>query len=61
MRVLDWWHAYRPQHYRLVGIADIMAGTHTEYRWGTAAEAYRPQSPHFLAVYLRSEMVRPDP
>jgi hypothetical protein len=58
-RVFDWWHAYGPQHYRLVGVADIISAERTEYRWAAAAEAYRPQSSYFLAVYQRSEAVTP--
>ena len=56
-RVFDWWYAYGTQHYRLVGIADIISEERTEYRWASAAEAYQPQSSYFLAVYRRSERV----
>ncbi len=52
-RIFDWWSAYRARHYRLVGVADILTNEHTEYRWDSAAESYRPQSDHYLAVYRR--------
>jgi len=52
-RLFDWWAAYGPQHYRVVGIADILQDGRTEYRWDAAAEAYQPQSLYHLAVYRR--------
>jgi len=52
-RIFDWWYKYGAQHYRLVGIADIISEKRTEYRWAGAAEAYQPQSSYFLAVYRR--------
>ena len=58
-RIFDWWQAYAPQHYRLVGIADIVSAERTEYRWDAAAETYQPRSSYFLAVYRRSEAGRP--
>jgi len=58
-RIFDWWQAYAPQHYRLVGIAEIVSAERTEYRWGAAAETYQPRSGYFLAVYRRREAGRP--
>jgi hypothetical protein len=58
-RIFDWWLAYAPQHYRLVGIADIVSAERTEYRWEAAAETYQPRSSYFLTVYRRSEAGRP--
>jgi hypothetical protein len=55
--IFDWWYKYGAQHYRLVGIADIISEERTEYRWASAAEAYQPQSTYFLAVYRRSDRV----
>jgi 4-amino-4-deoxy-L-arabinose transferase-like glycosyltransferase len=52
-RLYDWWAVYGPQHYRLVGIADILPDGSTEYRWDAAAEDYQPQSLYHLAVYRR--------
>jgi hypothetical protein len=50
-RIFEWWSRYRPQHYRLVGIADIISDDETEYRWDAAADGYQPQSDYYLAVY----------
>jgi hypothetical protein len=58
-RIFDWWLAYAPQHYRLVGIVDIVSAERTEYRWEAAAETYQPRSSYFLTVYRRSEAGRP--
>jgi Dolichyl-phosphate-mannose-protein mannosyltransferase len=56
-RIFEWWYKYGAEHYKLVGIADIISEDRTEYRWGAAAEAYQPQSTYFLAVYRRAEPV----
>ena len=53
-RVSNWWSDYGPQHYRLVGIADIMEDGSSEYRWDAAAETYQPHSLYHLAVYRRN-------
>jgi len=58
-RIFDWWQTYAPQHYRVVGVADIVSAHRTEYRWDAAAETYQPRSSYFLSVYRRSERVRP--
>jgi hypothetical protein len=60
-RVFEWWYAYGARHYRLVGIADIVSGKPTEYRWEAAAETYQPRSSYFLAVYRRSDAVSATP
>jgi hypothetical protein len=52
-RIYDWWAGYGPQHYQLVGIADILPDGRTVYRWDAAAEAYQPKSLYHLAVYRR--------
>jgi len=52
-RLFDWWAVYGPQHYRVVGIADILSGERTEYRWDADAERYQPKSLYYLAVYRR--------
>jgi len=55
--IFDWWYKYGAQHYRLVGIVDIISGERTEYRWADAVDAYEPQSPYHIGVYRRSERV----
>ena len=52
-RLFDWWAEYGPQHYRVVGIADILSDDRTEYRWDAEAERYQPKSLYYLAVYRR--------
>jgi len=53
-RIFDWFAAYHPQHYQLVGVAETISDTRSEYRWGAAAaQAYQPASEWYLAVYRR--------
>ena len=52
-RLFDWWAGYGPQHYQLVGIADILDGAPSEYHWEAAAETYKPQSLYHLELYRR--------
>ena len=52
-RIFDWWAAYRPQHYQLVGVAETISTERSEYRWGADAKAYHPASDLYLAVYKR--------
>ena len=55
-KILDWWAAYQPHHYKqLVGIADIIDGDHTEYRWGADAGSYQLQSPTEVLIYKRTD------
>jgi len=54
-RIFEWWSGYRPQHYRLVGVADIISDDRSEYRWDTAAEGYQPRSDSYLTVYRRKD------
>jgi hypothetical protein len=55
IRIFEWWSGYRTQHYRMVGIADILPVGRTEYRWDADAESYRPVSDSYLALYRRSD------
>ena len=52
-RLFDWWREYRPRHYELVGVADIISNDETVYQWDAAAVAYQPRSSSFVAVYRR--------
>lgn len=54
--IFDWWPGYRDQHYRLVGVADILSPVQTIYKWDADAEAYHPQSQYQLLVYRRGEV-----
>ena len=51
--VYSWWGEWSPRHYEIVGIADIISDTRTEYRWGPEAASYQPQSDYILAIYRR--------
>jgi hypothetical protein len=57
--IFDWWAAYCPQHYQLVGVAEPITDDHTEYRWGAAAAAYEPTTDWYLAVYKRKDPPQP--
>jgi len=51
--VFSWWGEYAPGRYDMVGIADIVSDFRTEYRWGAAAAAYRPESDYIVAIYRK--------
>jgi len=51
--VYSWWGDWGPQHYDIVGIADVISDRRTEYRWGPAAASYRPLSDYILTIYHR--------
>jgi hypothetical protein len=53
-RIFEWWSTYGTQHYKVVGIADIVSTDHTEYHWDDV-ESYRPQSPYPVLVYKRKD------
>jgi hypothetical protein len=53
--IFKWWSDYRPQHYRLVGVADRISYDQTEYRWDAAAEGYQPRSQFYMLVYRRKD------
>jgi hypothetical protein len=51
--VFSWWGEYAPPRYDIVGMADIISNDRTEYRWGAAAAAYKPESDFIVAVYKK--------
>lgn len=51
-RVFDWWESYRPRHYALAGVAEILSNGRTEYHWDVD-DSWQPQSPNLIAVYKR--------
>ncbi len=54
-KILDWWAAYQPQRYKqIVGVADIIADNHTEYRWSDAG-SYQLQSSSAVVIYKRTD------
>jgi hypothetical protein len=48
-RIFDWFAAWGPQHYDIVGVVDILS-TSPVYLWDGQAAAYKPQSPRFLRI-----------
>jgi hypothetical protein len=53
-RIFDWWAAYAPQHYKAVGVADIISANRTDYRWGDVG-TYQPQSTSVVVVFKRAD------
>ncbi len=52
-RIFDWWSDYQ-RNYTLTGVADIIDGDHTEYRWNEAARSYHVQSESYVTIYRRN-------
>jgi hypothetical protein len=52
--ILDWADEFLSRHYRIDGIADILAEG-SQYVWGEAASGYQPRSPYFVTVYQRAD------
>ncbi|MGA3263821.1 MAG: glycosyltransferase family 39 protein [Terracidiphilus sp.] len=53
--IFDWWAAYQPQRYKqVIGVADIISDSHTEYRWGDAG-TYQLQSSSAVVVFKRTD------
>ena len=53
-RILTWSHAYFRNCYRVVGIADILSGEETYWRWDDQVVGYEPQSQNVLYTLLRN-------
>ena len=53
--IFDWWRVWGSEHYRIVGIAEILSERQTEYHWAESGslDSWRPRSPYFLAIYKR--------
>ena len=51
--LLAWANEYLRSHYGLVGIADLVAADHTEYRWDQQAREYQARSPNTIQVFRR--------
>jgi Flp pilus assembly protein TadD len=53
--ILHWWSYYQPKRYKqIVGVADIISGDHTEYRWSDAG-TYQVQSSSAVMIYKRTD------
>jgi hypothetical protein len=53
-RIFEWADEYLTKYYSLDGVADPVARDRTEYRWGTAAADYKPESEFYTLVYKRT-------
>jgi len=51
--LFQWLDSYLPTNYRRVGVADILAADHTEYRWDSDSEGYQPRSQANLLVFRK--------
>jgi len=51
--LLSWANDYVGSHYELVGVADLVAPDHTEYRWDEDARHYQQQSPNAIRVFRK--------
>ena len=51
--IWQWLEIYVPANYRRVGVADIVAADHTEYRWDSDTVGYQPRSQANLLVFRR--------
>ncbi len=51
--ILTWIGQYIPDHYEIVGVADIQSLDHTEYRWGEESSHYQPLSQNVVTVFRR--------
>ena len=53
-RIFDWWDAYWPQHYKIVGASEIDPELPADVRWGDV-ESARVSAAASVLVYRRSE------
>ena len=51
--ILPWMDRFLPQHYDVVGVADIVSPYRTVYLWDDAARKYEGKSRSQLWVYRR--------
>ena len=51
--IFRWYRRYAQEHYDVVGVAEILSMTRTDYFWGEDAAAHRPESPYTLTVLRR--------
>ncbi len=50
--IFDWWDVYRQQHYRRVGLVDVISPEHIEFRWDHL-ESYQFRSPNQVTIFKR--------
>jgi 4-amino-4-deoxy-L-arabinose transferase-like glycosyltransferase len=52
--IFEWMDGYIPDHYRRVGIAEMISEYLTEYRWGIEADKYKPSSRFHVYLFERA-------
>ena len=53
--ILDWFARFQQRYYQPVGIADMVGGQETIWRWGEQCAGYQPRSRSWVAVLQRRE------
>ena len=53
--IYQWAGRYAESNYRLVGLADIVSRTRTDYQWGDQAAQAHPHSPHYVWIFQRKK------
>ncbi len=51
--ILGWFNVYQRQHYKVVGVVDILSPDTSEVKWDQEAEGYVPKSASWLKVFER--------
>ena len=54
-RIFKWFEKYQREHYRRVGVVDLVNPDLTVYRWQQESRDYSPRSECWLVVYQRVE------
>lgn len=54
--ILQWFMKYATEHYRVIGLADIITSEHTEYFWGEDAAYFAPNAIPSLVVFERKDI-----
>jgi hypothetical protein len=52
--ILQWLNTYVHQRYHMVGVADLLGPSHTEYVWGDAAANYQVKSKFVVYVFQKN-------
>ncbi len=53
--IYQWADRYAERNYRLVGLADIVSRTRTDYLWGDQAAQAHPHSSHYVWIFQRKK------
>jgi hypothetical protein len=51
--ILGWFNAYQRQHYKVVGVVDILSPDTSEVKWGQEAGGYVPKSSSWMKIFER--------